>query len=393
MTNITKLNKTFQKDQILRSSELNSITGKIDDVISKIGEVITYINTFNDLEGDGGSETDSISESTIKSWIADAIAQLKTIIDESDEDLNDRIKTLEEADEGPTEEDDEEHWVKIFKKTFNITDPDTQTSQQIMNAIMQRMQVINEDGKPAWDVTALQEIQDDLQTVKTKVGSIEVLSDKISLIVKEENGEDVVDRAAIIASINNGQSTVGIEATNIILDGNTTLTQAIADKITVADLNAAKADIKQQVVGDLEAGNVTITGDLHYNRIIGNSKTVSTTTALTNSDYFVQINNSNSDNYIVVTLPSSDLVAGQTLFIDCGSKYFKLKSTTAPIKYFYAQPKMASGVSGGITGYEVWDTTASVGDEINAYDSGWNCVVQFIYTGSQWQQLIHNIRT
>jgi len=71
------------------------------------------------------------------------------------------------------------------------------------------------------------------------------LSDKISLIVKEKNGEDVVDRTAIIASINNGQSTVGIEATNIVLDGNTTLTQAIADKITVADLNAAKADIKQ----------------------------------------------------------------------------------------------------------------------------------------------------
>jgi len=43
-------------------------------VISKIGEVITYINALNDLEGDGGSETDSISESTIKSWIADAIA-------------------------------------------------------------------------------------------------------------------------------------------------------------------------------------------------------------------------------------------------------------------------------------------------------------------------------
>jgi len=74
MTNITRLNKTFQKDQKLRSSELNSITEKIDDVISKIGEVITYINTLNDLEGDGGSETDSISESTIKSWIADAIA-------------------------------------------------------------------------------------------------------------------------------------------------------------------------------------------------------------------------------------------------------------------------------------------------------------------------------
>jgi len=64
---------------------------------------------------------------------------LKAIVDESDEDLKDRITTLEEADEGPTEKEDEEHWVKIFKKTFNITDPDTQTSQQIMNAIMQRM--------------------------------------------------------------------------------------------------------------------------------------------------------------------------------------------------------------------------------------------------------------
>jgi len=53
--------------------------------------------------------------------------------------LEDRITILEEADEGPTEEDDEEHWVKIFKKTFGITNPDAQTSQQVMNAIMQRM--------------------------------------------------------------------------------------------------------------------------------------------------------------------------------------------------------------------------------------------------------------
>ena len=383
MTNTTKLNKTFQKDQILRSSELNSITGKIDDVISKIGEVITYINTFNDLEGDGGSETDSISESTIKSWIADAIAQLKTIIDESDEDLNDRIKTLEEADEGPTEEEDEEHWVKIFKKTFNITDPDTQTSQQIMNAIMQRMQVINEDGKPAWDVTALQEIQDDLQTVKTKVGSIEVLSDKISLIVKEENGEDVVDRAAIIASINNGQSTVGIEATNIILDGNTTLTQAIADKITVADLNAAKADIKQQVVGDLEAGNVTITGDLHYNRIIGNTAQVSTNTQLEDNAYFVQVTNNDYNNYITVTLPSNP-ITGQTIFIG-GTKYYNL-AANKQIHVYYREVVSEEN-------YKQYLRTGiiNVGESQNAFDAGWEGYVEFIYTGQYWQQLIHNI--
>lgn len=384
MTNITRLNKTFQKDQKLRSSELNSITEKIDDVISKIGEVITYINTLNDLEGDGGSETDSISESTIKSWIADAIAQLKAIIDESDKDLEDRITILEEADEGPTEEDDEEHWVKIFKKTFGITNPDAQTSQQVMNAIMQRMQVINEDGKPAWDVTALQEIQDDLQNVKTKVGSIEVLSDKISLLVKEENGENVVDRAAIIASINNGQSTVGIDATNITLDGNTTLTQAIADKITVDDLNAAKADIKQQVVGDLEAGNVTITGDLHYNRIIGNTAQVSTNTQLEDNAYFVQVTNSDYNNYITITLPSNP-ITGQTIFIG-GTKYYNL-AANKQIHVYYREVVSEEN-------YKQYLRTGviNVGESQNAFNAGWEGYVEFIYTGQYWQQLIHNIQ-
>lgn len=383
MTNITRLNKTFQKDQKLRSSELNSITEKIDDVISKIGEVITYINTLNDLEGDGGSETDSISESTIKSWIADAIAQLKAIIDESDKDLEDRITILEEADEGPTEEEDEEHWVKIFKKTFGITDPDVQTSQQVMNAIMQRMQVINEDGKPAWDVTALQEIQDDLKNVKTKVGSIEVLSDKISLLVKEENGENVVDRAAIIASINNGQSTVGIEATNIILDGDTTLTQAIADKITVDDLNAAKADIEQQVVGDLEAGNVIITGDLHYNRIIGNTAQVSTNTQLEDNAYFVQVTNSDYNNYITVTLPSNP-ITGQTIFIG-GTKYYNL-AANKQIHVYYREVVSEEN-------YKQYLRTGviNVGESQNAFNAGWEGYVEFIYTGQYWQQLIHNI--
>ena len=382
MNNINKLNKTFIQNQTLTHGEMNSVTGKIDEVINKLGEVITYINTLSNVGG-GGSGTDSIDEQTIKSWIAEAIAGLKDLVDAADQDLEDRITALQEAGEGPSESLTEEEWVRIFKKSFNITDPDAQTSQQIMNAIMQRMEVIGEDGKPTWDVTALQQIQSDLNTVKTQVASISVLSDKISLIVKERNGEDVVDRAAIVAAINNGQSTVGIEATNIILDGNTTLTQAIANKIDVDDLNATKAEIKSAIVGDIEAGSVTITGDLHYNRIIGNTTQVNTNTQLDNNAYFVQVTNNNYDNYITVTLPS-DPVMGQTVFIG-GTPYYNLTANKQIHVYYrevVAEENYKQYLRSGVV---------NAGESQSAFDAGWQGYVEFIYTGQYWQQLIHNI--
>lgn len=112
-------------------------------------------------------------------------------------------------------------------------------------------------------------------------------------VLVDENG---VKPAAIIGSItdNNGKliSSIGISADQITIDGNTTLTGKLTaldadiasinvpDTATIANAVINDGRIQTAVIDSIEAGNVTITGTLHYNRIIGNVTSVSSTTQL-----------------------------------------------------------------------------------------------------------------
>lgn len=54
MAEIEKLNKTFQREQVLASDEMNSITGKIDEIITSVnsqgvilGESVALLDELN----------------------------------------------------------------------------------------------------------------------------------------------------------------------------------------------------------------------------------------------------------------------------------------------------------------------------------------------------------
>ena len=386
------LNKTFVANRTLRAAELNSIVSKINEIIANFPS-----------DESSSDPVDSVTEQDVIDKVNAAKAQLQSLIDQMNASIGTLIVKVEGLEEGMTTVDGKEEFLRAIRQQCNIVLLDLNVAKKIIR-----------DGEevivPAVDLGVLQQ---DVNALNTLYAGLSALPGQVGLIANhfDEQGNPIYDGAAIIASINdNGDSTVGINANKVIIEGDTLVKKLtsldadiqninVPDTATIANAVIQQLDvpneatIKSAVIQDIEAGNVTITGDLHYNRMIGNSKTVSTSAVLSNSDYFVQVNNSNSSNYITITLPSTDLATGQTVFIDCGSGYFNLKCAGKPIKYFYAHPVMASGVSGSITGYEVWEATAGAGDDIDAHNAGWNCVIQFIYTGTQWQQLIHNIRS
>ena len=221
-----------------------------------------------------------------------------------------------------------------------------------------------------------------------------------------EIGKDttVVKKASIIASINNsGESGVTINADKVNLQGYVTAQELESNYLKSNQLDSISADIKagviedlevpdtatikNAVISDIEAGNVTITGTLHYNRIIGNVTSVSSTTQLSDTTYFVQFTGASTadvSQYPTLTLPAAPEV-GQTLFINVGSKCCKL-AANKPIDYFYMYDELSNGE------YSIWSGRINTGETLNVANAGWNGVVQFIYTGTLWQQLIHNIR-
>lgn len=216
--------------------------------------------------------------------------------------------------------------------------------------------------------------------------------------------DTIVKKASIITAINSsGESGVTINADKVNLQGYVTAEELESNYLKSSQLNTISADIKAAVINDLEvpdtatiknavisdieAGNVTITGTLHYNRIIGNVTSVSSTTQLQDAAYFVQFTGPSTadvSQYPTLTLPAAPEV-GQTLFINVGSKCCKL-AANKPIDYFYMYDELSNGE------YSIWSGRINTGETLNVADAGWNGVVQFIYTGTSWQQLIHNIR-
>lgn len=325
---MNKLNKTFQSGNVLTAAELNLLTAKIDEIVNNLPSSTTPTNST-----DGVTEQDIIDRvNSAKSQLEEQIAAIRTQILQFD-DGNTHVRTDQEL-------------LDLFKSAGK--------------EVLVYYGVCDSEGHPFFS----------------------------ALI-----DEDGVKPAAIIGAItdNNGNlsSSIGISADQIILDGNTTLT----GKLTALDADIANinipdtATIKNAVISDIEAGNVTITGTLHYNRIIGNVTSVSSTTQLQDAAYFVQFTGPSTadvSQYPTLTLPAAPEV-GQTLFINVGSKCCKL-AANKPIDYFYMYDELSNGE------YSIWSGRINTGETLNVADAGWNGVVQFIYTGTLWQQLIHNIR-
>ena len=139
-------------------------------------------------------------------------------------------------------------------------------------------------------------------------------------------------------------------------------------------------------------GDVTILGTLQYNQAVGNVQIISQDTGsitLPNNSYFILVNGSVSNDpaaWPIIKLPENP-VRGQILFIDLGTSRWFLEADQV-IRYYrldydYQQSPHYS-VSVHVTGDEL-------GTRVNPSLAQWNGVVQFIYTGEYWYQIVHNI--
>lgn len=377
--NISKLNKTFYSGRVLTAAELNLLTSKIDEIVNNLPTSTTPTDP-----------TTGITEQDIIDKVNIAKAELQALIDQLDADLSDLLIRVNNIPTGNNETNTDTDSLKTVKDDLGV-------------AFRYMGITKNNDGTYSYNtqfgssaiVTGIGQALAAIQThVDTNGNTIAGIRANYYQDGTDSEGnpiyKPVYDGASIIASINsNGDSSVGISANKITLDGNVTLTR----KLTGLDADIARinvpdtATIKNAVISDIEAGNVTITGTLHYNRIIGNVTSVSSTTQLQDAAYFVQFTGPSTadvSQYPTLTLPAAPEV-GQTLFINVGSKCCKL-AANKPIDYFYMYDELGNGE------YSIWSGRINIGETLNVADAGWNGVVQFIYTGTLWQQLIHNIR-
>lgn len=366
----------FIGGNVLYAIELNTIIAKINEIIDKVKKG-TGSSSGSSSPLDPSQNPVTIEE--IDDRIDEAVNDLHQLIDDAENRLNQRIEYIEDAEPGSTFEYDDEHLIQLFKQVINDGDGD-----ELVNAVLLRMGMINND--PSFDVTVYQNIQDLMQRVST----LELLPAQVSLLVEERNGQNVLNRAAIIAAINNGTSEVGISADKIILDGQTLATKFAALNATVQNLDAGTITSEQletvtaNVVDRLESGDVVVHGTLYYNRIVGNVTTVSSNTTLSDTAYYVDVVNSDGYNPLVITFPASP-VAGQTLFIG-GSRFYKVKTTQYPINYYYDYIEPSENYKHYLRSGSTQGTASET-----AQGFGWYGVVEFIFTGTVWQQLVHNI--
>lgn len=366
----------FIGGNVLYAIELNTIIAKINEIIDKVKKG-TGSSSGSSSPLDPSQNPVTIEE--IDDRIDEAVNDLHQLIDDTENRLNQRIEYIEDAEPGSTFEYDDEHLIQLFKQVINDGDGD-----ELVNAVLLRMGIINND--PSFDVTVYQNIQDLMQRVST----LELLPAQVSLLVEERNGQNVLKRAAIIAAINNGTSEVGISADKIILDGQTLATKFAALNATVQNLDAGTITSEQletvtaNVVDRLESGDVVVHGTLYYNRIVGNVTIVSSNTTLSDTAYYVDVVNSDGYNPLVITFPASP-VAGQTLFIG-GSRFYKVKTTQYPINYYYDYIEPSENYKHYLRSGNTQGTASET-----AQGFGWYGVVEFIFTGTAWQQLVHNI--
>lgn len=373
----------FIGGNVLYAIELNTIIAKINEIIDKLKANTSGSSTT--IVVPGGNNT-PISVSEVEEKIQEAVEELHQLIEEAEDRLDQRIEYIENAEPGSTFEYDDEHLVQLFKAVINGED-----GNELVNAVLLRLGAINENGEPYFDTTVLQKINN----LETKVSTLELLPAQISLLVEHRsNGTNVVKPAAIIAAITDSKgiltSQVGISADRIVLEGETLTTElggihAAIQRIDAGNISTEGLEtITANVTDKLVTEDLEVHGTLHYNRIIGNVTNVSSDTTLSDTAYYVNVTNSNAYNPITLTFPSSP-VTGQTIFIG-GSRFYKVRTTHYAINYFYDYIESAENYKHYLRNDATTGTTSET-----AQGFGWNGVVEFIFTGTVWQQLIHNI--
>lgn len=228
----------------------------------------------------------------------------------------------------------------------------------------------------------------DIEAVNGRIDNIEV-PDTATIKQAVIGDLDLDTKLASKANLTDFESLVQKvgDTASLVVAGTTIMEKLTALDGTVTNLDVPDtATIKNAVIEDIEAGNVTITGDLHYGRAIGNVQEISSSGTIGSTSYFVMFTGpttADASAYPVLQFPS-DAVTGQTIFLDCGTRCFKLAApSSGRLDYYYRD---VDGTNNTVRSHAVYN-----GDTVDAFEAGWNGTVEFIYTGSKWQQLIHNI--
>lgn len=316
------LNKTFYERQILTAAELNLIISKINEIIENIPSSST--------------QNPGITETEVNN-------KIKAAKDELQLKINQILSQIENLDDGNTHERTDEEMMDLFK--------------QAGKEVLVYYGVCDENGHPFFNT------------------------------IIDENG---VKPAAIIGAItdNNGKlnSSIGISADQIILNGNTTLTGTLTalngriDNIVVPDT----ATIKNAVIQDIQAGNVTITGTLNYNRLVGAVETV-TGSQISDTAAYAKVSSS------TVRLPQNPII-GQTVYVEGVQGNILPYSGTALLAGLQYVDTVEYNIGGGSdteTNYRYCWQLVEYNTSTKLYNSTYNNLSQafvhsYIYTGTQW---------
>lgn len=237
-----RLTKEFKSYNVLTAAELMLLVNKINDIVNWINLQTTSSGSEGGGDGEGG-------DGDVDSKINAAVQQLRTLIAEMETRLGKRIDDLVNQEDGHGSTRTDEEWAEWLKKTLKGENG----GENIINGVLMEMGVLNENGDPYWDVTVLQHVEEAAGIVTDAASTIEVLKDQIGLlVVRQQDGTDVVKPAAIIAAIkdNNGllESSIGISADKIVLDGTTFAEEIITKGLTAGKLTATLAEIDNLVV-------------------------------------------------------------------------------------------------------------------------------------------------
>lgn len=252
-------NFAFEAGTVLRADQLNTITYKVDQIIDYLPNSFTQTPT-NTQPSTTTPSSDGLSEQDVIAWINDA----KT-------ELNSKITSIQswiaQQGDGHIYTRDDEEMIELFKTPFK--------------SLLVHYGITDENGNPFFN------------------------------LFLEKNG---ITPAMISAWINKESSTsnIGISADYITIGGEVTLTNKLnALNVQIQDLNVTgEATIKKVVSDMVQAGDLTVTGDLNYNRLVGRVETISEQDGIM-PDNTTYIKNRTS----LIRFPKNPVV-GQTIYVE-----------------------------------------------------------------------------
>lgn len=125
-------------------------------------------------------------------------------------------------------------WTRVFDSAVSGTYVETTkgliatvNAGSVVGSTTTRLETI--DGQITASVEEQKKINDNVSKVS---GRLDVMSDKVSIVVKEENGKNVIDGTALVGAINVTPGTVKIEGKNVNLKGAVTFESLSSDVAT-----------------------------------------------------------------------------------------------------------------------------------------------------------------